>query len=35
VRLEVADALALPLADGSVDVVLTSPPHGLEKPYHG
>jgi site-specific DNA-methyltransferase (adenine-specific) len=34
-RLEVADALDLPLADGVVDEILTSPPYGLEKPYKG
>jgi site-specific DNA-methyltransferase (adenine-specific) len=35
VRLEVADALALPLADASVDLIVTSPPYGLAKPYAG
>lgn len=34
-RLEVADALDMPLDDASVDVVITSPPYGLEKPYRG
>lgn len=35
VALSVGDATALPLADGSVTVVFTSPPYGLEKPYRG
>jgi len=34
VRLEEADATQpLPLEDGSVDLIVTSPPYGLEKPY--
>jgi site-specific DNA-methyltransferase (adenine-specific) len=35
VRLEVADALSLPLEAASVDLIITSPPYGLEKPYLG
>jgi len=35
VRLLAGDATALPLAAGSVDVILTSPPYGLDKPYLG
>ena len=35
VCLAVGDATALPLRDGSINVVLTSPPYGLEKAYHG
>jgi site-specific DNA-methyltransferase (adenine-specific) len=34
-RLEVADAIALPLDAESVDLTVTSPPYGLEIPYHG
>jgi len=33
VRLEVADALRLPLDAGAVDLIVTSPPYGLDKPY--
>lgn len=33
VRIEVADATALPLDDGCVDLIVTSPPYGLEKRY--
>lgn len=35
VRIEVADATALPLADASVDLIVTSPPYGLDVPYLG
>jgi site-specific DNA-methyltransferase (adenine-specific) len=35
VRLEVADATSLPLGDESVDLIVTSPPYGLDKPYAG
>jgi site-specific DNA-methyltransferase (adenine-specific) len=34
-RFEVADAAALPWADGSVDLIVTSPPYGLDLPYAG
>ena len=35
-RIEVADVTDhIPLDDDSVDLVLTSPPYGLDKPYHG
>jgi ParB-like chromosome segregation protein Spo0J len=33
VRLEVADASSLPLADESVDLIVTSPPYGVGKDY--
>lgn len=33
VRLERGDARRLPLADASVDAILTSPPYGLDVPY--
>ena len=33
VRIEVADARSLPLADGTVDLTVTSPPYGIGKPY--
>jgi len=33
VRIEVADATSLPLEDGLVDLCVTSPPYGLDKPY--
>lgn len=32
-RIDVADAADLPLADGSVDLIVTSPPYGLEIGY--
>jgi site-specific DNA-methyltransferase (adenine-specific) len=32
---EVADAAALPWADGSVDLIVTSPPYALDLPYTG
>jgi hypothetical protein len=32
-RFDVADAAALPWPDGSVDLVVTSPPYGLEQTY--
>jgi site-specific DNA-methyltransferase (adenine-specific) len=35
VRMEVADATDMPLDSDSVDLIWTSPPYGLEKPYHG
>lgn len=35
IRLEVADATDLPLSDGSVNLIVTSPPYGLDKPYAG
>jgi site-specific DNA-methyltransferase (adenine-specific) len=31
----IGDATALPLADGTVDLTVTSPPYGLDKPYAG
>jgi site-specific DNA-methyltransferase (adenine-specific) len=34
-RFEVADAAALPWPDGSVDLIVTSPPYGLEQAYGG
>lgn len=34
-RIDVADATALPLSDGVVDLIVTSPPYGLEVPYLG
>lgn len=33
VRLDVADAFGLPLADESVDLIVTSPPYGLDVAY--
>jgi site-specific DNA-methyltransferase (adenine-specific) len=33
IRIEVADAGALPLPDDSVDLIVTSPPYGLDKAY--
>ena len=33
VTIEVADAAALPLSDDSVDLIVTSPPYGLDKAY--
>lgn len=35
VRVELGDATRLPLSPGSVDVIITSPPYGLHKPYGG
>lgn len=35
VHLSVADATALPLRDHTVDLICTSPPYGLDKPYPG
>jgi len=35
VLVEVADALALPLDDASVDLIVTSPPYGLDVEYDG
>lgn len=35
VRIERGDATNLPLEANTVDVIFTSPPYGLEKPYHG
>jgi site-specific DNA-methyltransferase (adenine-specific) len=35
VRIEVADARSLPLADGSVNLIVTSPPYGVGKAYAG
>src|SRR5918912_3366932 len=32
-RFDVADAAALPWPDGSVDLIVTSPPYGLEQVY--
>ena len=34
-RFDVADASALPWPDGSVDLIVTSPPYALELPYIG
>jgi site-specific DNA-methyltransferase (adenine-specific) len=34
VTLTVADAAALPLPDGCIDLVVTSPPYGLDVAYH-
>lgn len=35
VQIAVGDATALPLAAATVDVIVTSPPYGLDKPYRG
>jgi hypothetical protein len=34
-EIEVADATALPLDSNTVDLIVTSPPYGLDKPYAG
>lgn len=35
VRIEVADARSMPLDDGSVHLIVTSPPYGVDRPYAG
>lgn len=35
VRVDVADARSLPLDDGSVHLIVTSPPYGVGRPYAG
>lgn len=35
VRIEVADARSMPLADNSVNLIITSPPYGVGRPYAG
>jgi len=35
VRVEVADARSMPLADNSVQLIITSPPYGVGRPYAG
>lgn len=34
-QIEVANAISLPLPDECVDLIVTSPPYGLDKPYAG
>lgn len=35
VRIEVADARSMPLADNSIQLIITSPPYGVGRPYAG